>query len=449
MTARYLDKQGREQIGTSAVCTEISENYHVQATITIHYRADAPQSILLEKDIGIFQSITTGSVILVLVCIGLLIATFRLLRRSARRRGADSALFAAEGSADVSAFDQQTNYTMSYGDVGHSSFHSRSQGTDPAPFLGTDSAGISALEWQRYFKLMSDAAVGYSNYPTRRIGLKEALFFLYARDITPYTDDVQYRRDKLHPLLNHLVAAAIMMDLILQRRIALVQSGNILARAQFAIIDPTPTGDPDTDEVLSFIQTTSSGLRSVFNAFADRYLVARLIDQLRKGGYLRVHIPTNGPFTKKRTIPQNPLMRGLVNWLSKKGFTSGTIIASDDYSQAIPWFYAYTTQTPEEEVIISRVQAAIATNILSDDFTRALLLLVAAKYTPSWRFFGRYSYFPNFQTPIGIYRFYPKQERAAVHKTLQEFVKEAPADLLAVYKLAKKRDEQIENPSSA
>jgi hypothetical protein len=112
---------------------------------------------------------------------------------------------------------------------------------------------------QEFIKKYSEQAVGAPRYPTARIGLKEALLLLHLRNTSPdFRDDVQ-DSDKAHHLLDHMVVAAMLMDLLLQGRIT-IERGHF-GRKTIRVITPLPIGDPDTDALLERLRYSRRSLR--------------------------------------------------------------------------------------------------------------------------------------------------------------------------------------------
>ena len=245
------------------------------------------------------------------------------------------------------------------------------------------------------------------------------------------------------PQRDHLLFAAMLMDLVLQDRIQLRREGAIFPRWFITANDSTPTGDPDTDNLLSVVPAT--GKRLLLSSFYQRssrnHLAGRLIDQLRQGGYVRLQEPTTGKFAQERGMPQNPLTRGIMNLLAPVGFNAGAVVATDDYRKALPWQFLYTTHTEAEESMVRRAQDAIAAHFVADDFTRALLLLVAANNV-------EFNVFPRkLRAAKSLYRLYPVEQRKPIVQELRALAKEAPDGLRAIYRIAKRTDEQLEHPA--
>jgi hypothetical protein len=93
--------------------------------------------------------------------------------------------------------------------------------------------------------------------------------------------------------------------------------------------------------------------------------------------------------------------------------------------------------------MFARVQSAIALHTTLDDFTRALLLLIAALYVENTLFqdYNDDSYRKS------IYRFYTPHERKAVLKYLRDLAKQTSGGLHDMYQIAKAMDHQVEGPS--
>lgn len=306
--------------------------------------------------------------------------------------------------------------------------------------------GTGEQQTQQTIKAWSEEAIGPGSYPTRRIGLKEALFLLHARRISASISDDINQSGRPDHVLNHMVVAAMLMDLLQQRRVEIGRS--LFGRNTIHVIDASAVGDADTDAFLAYLQTSRPALQAVYTSYARNHLVARLIDQLRKGEYLRLHTPATGPLGPRALwgvdveMPDNPRLQDFTTGLSKQGLCAGTIVAAEDYSGMLPWAFLYTTHTRDEESMFSRVQAAIAARSSSDDFIRTLLLLISALYVSRTLIQG-------YIDVNSIYRFYPKNELKGIVTFLRDYVKQAPEGLQAVYRVAKNTDEARKAPSSS
>jgi hypothetical protein len=121
-------------------------------------------------------------------------------------------------------------------------------------------------------------------------------------------------------------------------------------------------------------------------------------------------------------------------------FNHGTLVATDDFSRALPWQFLYTTRTQDEERLFGRVQDAIAARWSSDEFIHALLVLVAAQYVPRSTLPRRLS------IRKGIYRFYPPAQQREILNFLHAMADQAPESEYALYQFVRKLDDRIENP---
>src|SRR5215469_10239894 len=156
-------------------------------------------------------------------------------------------------------------------------------------------SGLSTT--QEFIKKYSDKAIDAPRYPSPRIGLKEALLLLHVRNTSPqFRDDVE-DSDKAHHLLDHMVVAAMLMDLILQGRIT-IERGHF-GRKTIRVTAPLPVGDPDTDALLERLRYSHRSLKGTYQSEARKNWVARLTDQLRKAGYVRLYEPVSGRFSYK------------------------------------------------------------------------------------------------------------------------------------------------------
>jgi hypothetical protein len=402
VTVSFADAQGRTHTGKTVACTQLPPGVQVQDMIDVQYTAGAPQDIILAKDLGVYQGATAVAAIGVAPFCLLVYFFFRFLRGTSAQP-----LAAAYPGAQLYQPDL-ANFT----------------------------------ETQRRIKEASDRAIAYENYPTRRIGIKEALLLLYIRNTSPGATDDVWQSGKTTLPHAHMIAAAMLMDLVLQRRIEIERSGGIFPRRRVRVVDPSPIGDPDTDAFLASLRGKHARLQSIYDAAASGHPIARLIDQLRKGEYVRLHVPTTGKFSQQREVSQNPLMRAITSFLGEKGFEAGSVVATDDYSRALPWTFLYTSHSAEEEAMFDRVQTAIATHFVADDFTHALLLLIAAIYVSRTLFQG-------FIAVKGIYRFYPREERKGIVAYLRDLARQERGSLRDIYEIARRIDYRIENPPSA
>jgi hypothetical protein len=167
-----------------------------------------------------------------------------------------------------------------------------------------------------------------------------------------------------------------------------------------------------------------------------------LTDQLRKAGYVRLYEPVSGRFSYKGDMLHSPIQGMRVVLASVMGFRSGNQVATDDYTRILPWQFLYTSCSAEEEAIFAHVQSAIALHTTTDDFTRALLLLIAALYVENTLFqdYNDDSYQKS------IYRFYARQERKAVVSYVRDLAKETQGGLRDIYQIARAMDLQEEGP---
>lgn len=80
MRVRYIDSDGHERVGQTFACTLLWPGMAVESHVAMRFRPEAPQDILLEKDLGIYRTIAasawTVTGILVL-CIVPLVASLR------------------------------------------------------------------------------------------------------------------------------------------------------------------------------------------------------------------------------------------------------------------------------------------------------------------------------------------------------------------------------------
>jgi hypothetical protein len=247
--------------------------------------------------------------------------------------------------------------------------------------------------------------------------------------------------DKAHPLLDHMVVAAMLMDLILLGRITIEQGH--FGQKTIRVTTPLPLGDPDTDALLERLRSSRRSLEGMYRSAAREHWVARLTDQLRKAGYVRLYEPVKGRFSHNLDMMQN-LSHGIRVVLAGAmgGFQTGQYVATDDYTRILPWKFLYTSSSAEEESILSYVRSAIALHTTLDDFTLALLLLIAALDVEN-TLFQDYS---DSRYKKSIYRFYAPHERKAVLNYLRDLAKQTKGGLHDIYQIAKATDHQLESP---
>jgi hypothetical protein len=404
---RYDDAQGQEHIGQTIACTTLGTAVGVGDPLSVIFRPDATQDVMLEKDRGVYQTLSaaTWGAALLLFALGILLVV-----------------------------------TL------------RARLIQPRPAGGQDVAlsGLSSTEQvaERFAKL-AQQAIGPANYPTRQIRLKEALLLLHLRQASSPEDDSTFLKGYSGQLHDHFVLAAMLMELLRNGKIAVQRAGRFGMRARIEVLDPTPLGDPDTDAVLAALAENKrlSGRQSAhfYSAYASsHHLTARLIDQLRQGEYVRLHVPITGRFAEQR---QNQPI-SLLGWMAERflgpiGFNHGSVVATDDFTRALPWPYLYTTHTEAEERMFGRVQDAIAMRAVTDDFTRNLLILVAAHYLRVSRFSKRLT------ARYSLYRFYPPEEQRRIFAFLRQVADQAPEGERALYQLAHDLDDRIENPPTS
>lgn len=409
---RYDDVSGA-QVGQTIACTEFTYPAAVGDRVAVRFRPDAPGDILLEKDRSLYQTFAMtawGSIVLLVALVALLAAPIR--RRAAQQSVAPTPAIQA------------------------------------LPAVQAPSPSMSGAQ-QTYVRL-HQAAVGSSNYATSEIRLKEALMLLHLRQTSDGPTDEKPSRDRTVPLKDHLVLAAMLMDLILHGRLAMRREGLFGASTRLEVLGQAPLGDPDTDMLLSTLATwgqlQGTHLRSFFIHYArTHHLAARLIDQLRQGGYVRLHQPTAGRYADENRQSASILgqmMSQVFQLFWPMAFNHGTLVATDDFSRALPWQFLYTTRTQDEERVYGRVQDAIAARWSSDEFIHALLVLVAAQYMPTsilWRRSARKS----------IYRFYSPAQQREIVNFLRTMADQAPESEYALYHFVRSVDELIENPPAA
>jgi hypothetical protein len=379
---RYTDGAENERIGQTVACTVLGANEAVGDSITVVYRDTDPSAILLEKDHAIYRTAAINSAI----AIGLALFGVLLLVLPWR------------------------------------------------PPVGRDPEEIRALSLR---------AAGPDNYATQRVGLKEALLLLTLRRTDDPTSDAPKPRENPKQLNDHMVVAAMLLELVARRRIE-VRPARRAASASVLVLDPSPVGEPDLDALLRELARAGSPTQlGRFYTALSRRRVARLIAQLRQGGYVHLHEPQSGRFTQQRLQARSPLVQWLAAVLGPSGFDRGMVVADDQYLVAYPWHLLYTTHTAEEERVFEQAQAAVASRVALDDFTRHLLILIAALYVARNQFPRRYA------TAKSLYRFYPPEQRWEIIKFVRELAQAAPDSERALYQLAKQVDDNIENPPSA
>lgn len=294
---------------------------------------------------------------------------------------------------------------------------------------------------QQNIKKVSEKAIGAPRYPTQRIGLKEALLLLHLRNTSPeFRDDVK-DSDKAHHVRDHMVVAAVLMDLVLQGRITIERG--YFGRKTIRVTTPLPVGDPDTDALLERLRSSRRSLKGLYESAAREHWVARLTDQLRKAGYVRLYEPVSGRFSHNLDMMHN-LSHGIRVVLAGAlgGYKTGHEVATDDYTRILPWQFLYTSHSAEEESIFARVQSAIALHTTLDDFTRALLLLIAALYVEN----ALFQDYNDDSYKKSIYRFYAPHERKAVVNYLRDLAKQTTGGLHDIYQIAKAMDRELDGP---
>jgi hypothetical protein len=375
---RYTDAGGHERIGQTIACTDVG-SATADDSIGLIYRDADPSAILLRKDQPLYRSVATWSAIAIGVVV-LVALAFVLPWRPA----------ATQGQLELGA--------------------------------------------------MSQAAIGPSNYATTRIGLKEALLLLHVRRTDdPNTDqpDLRANRGLLH---DHMVLAAMLMELAASQRIEVRKER--WRAATIVVLDPSPVGEPDLDELLRELPQGQNIRLDTFYAQHSRHRVARLIAQLCQGDYLRLHEPQTGRYTAHRTPSASPLVQWLGRLLGRVGFDTGYVVLDDNKQFAYPWILLYTTHTEAEERMFERAQGAIASRGTSDDFTRRLLILVAALFVARNEFPRRYA------TAKSIYRFYPPEQRWEIVAFVRKLAEAGSPSEQAICLVAAQMDERIENPPS-
>jgi hypothetical protein len=380
---RYTDAGGRERIGQTVACTRLGNSAAVGDSIALIYRDADPSAILLAKDQGIYRTVAINSAIAVgLGLLGLLVL-FLPWR----------------------------------------------------PAMARDPEMVRALSLR---------AIGPNNYATQRIGLKEALLLLHLRRTDDPNNDRPNARENMHQLRDHLVLAAMLMELVANRRIEMRAPLRRVAAGSIVVLDATPVGEPDLDALLRELAVPGGTVRlGSFYTAHSRRRVARLIAQMRQGGYLRLHEPLTGRYSAPRLQTRSPFLQWLVKVLGPGGFDSGVVVPDDRYQVAYPWHLLSTTHTEAEERMFERAQAAVASRATVDDFTRHLLILVAALYVARNQFPRRYA------TAKSLYRFYSPEQRWEIIKFVRELAKAASPSERAIYLEAKQVDDRIENPPSA
>lgn len=58
---RYTDAEGHERVGQTVACTLLSPDMAIGSHVDIRFRPEAPQDILLEKDLGIYRTIAASA----------------------------------------------------------------------------------------------------------------------------------------------------------------------------------------------------------------------------------------------------------------------------------------------------------------------------------------------------------------------------------------------------
>jgi hypothetical protein len=376
---RYTDAGGHERIGQTTACTELG-TATTGDSIGIVYRDADPSAILLQKDQPLYRTVATFSAI----AIGLVLLAVLVLMLPWR-----------------------------------------------------SSAAASGVE----LSAMSQAAIGANNYATVRIGLKEALLLLHLRRTDdPNTDQPDLRANR-GMLRDHMVLAAMLMELAASQRIEVRKEG--WRAHSIVVLDPSPVGEPDLDALLRELPLGQNTRLDTFYMRHGSHHVARLIAQLRQGGYLRLHEPQTGRYAARRVRSAGPLMQWLGRLIGRVGLNTGWVVLDDDKQFAYPWHLLYTTHTDAEERVFERAQAAIASRGTSDDFTRRLLILVAALYV------ARNEFPRRFATAKSIYRFYPPDQRWEIVRFVRKLSEEESPSEQAICLVAAQTDERLENPPDA
>jgi hypothetical protein len=380
---RYTDAGGRERIGQTVACTRLGNSAAVGDSIALIYRDADPSAILLAKDQGVYRTVAIDSATAVgLGLLGLLVL-FLPWR----------------------------------------------------PAMARDPTMVRALSLR---------AIGPNNYATQRIGLKEALLLLHLRRTDDPNNDHPNARENMHQLRDHLVLAAMLMELVANRRIEMRAPLRRVAAGSIVVLDATPVGEPDLDDLLRELALNRGPTRfGSFYLTRSRHRVARLIAQMRQGGYLRLHEPLIGRYSPPRLQTRSPFLQWLVRVLGPGGFDSGALVPDDRYQVAYPWQMLSTTHTEAEERLFERAQAAVANRAVADDFMRHLLILVAAHAVSRAIFHGRYF------AAKSLYRFYPVGQRSEIIRFVRKLAAAAPPSEQAIYYEAKRVDDRIENPPSA
>lgn len=396
----YQDAQGGSHTGQTLLCTTAPAAATVGSSIAIIYR---DQDLLLARDHGAYRQFAAiaGVSVACLLAYLLLVVVVIVRQRVAYLNPK------IVGSLSPSLFD---------------------------PALDVRRARIKEL---------SDVAIGTPTTPTPGIGLKEALMLVHLRqtEATP-PDEPNILANRI-ALRDHLVLAAMLVDLVRQGRIDVVRGG-LFGRPFIVVRDSSPLIDPDLSTLLATLQGVHGRiyLFRFYTRYSRNHLAARLIDQLRQGGYVRVHVPQTGRYAIERPLASSPIGQWVTQFLGAINFDKGLVVATDDYRLALPWQFLYTTHTDAEEAIFAQLQGAIANGGAVDDFTQALLGLITAHYI-SWNLFPR-----KYRAAKSIYRFYPFEERRAINKLSVKMVQATPASWRAIFRIARNVDSQIENPSS-
>ncbi|HEV2237260.1 MAG TPA: GPP34 family phosphoprotein [Ktedonobacterales bacterium] len=378
---RYTDAAGREREGQTVACTQLDPAATVGQPIALIYRDGDPSAILLEKDHSIYRTAAINSAIAIgLALLGLLALVLPW-----------------------------------------------------QPAQGRDPDEVRALSLR---------AAGPNNYATQRIGLKEALVLLALRRTDDPLNDHPKLRENSRLLNDHMVVAAMLMELVAFGRIEIRAGSRRPAAGSIVVLDAAPVGEPDLDTLLRELSTGGGARLGHFYLAHSRRRVARLIAQLRQGGYVKLHEPKTGRFSPPRLGTRSPLAQWLATVLAPAGFDRGMVVPDDKYLISYPWYLLYTTHTEAEERMFERAQEAVASHGAGDDFTRHLLLLVAALYVARNQFPRRYA------TAKSLYRFYPPERRWEIIRFVRELARTAAPSEQAIYLQAKQVDDRIENPPS-
>jgi hypothetical protein len=390
-------------VESSAYREKAVGSFKVGQMITAQYREDLPRAFILANALGVYRKVLAKAAASLGLMVLPLPGQFSRFRRSWRSQ------------PDMS---EPISFQYQSGD---------SQTSGPSTS-------------QDFIKKYSERAIGVPEYPSPRIGLKEALLLLHLRNTSPEFRDAVEDSDKAHHLQDHMVVAAMLMDLILQGRITIERG--LLGRKTIQVTAPLPVGDPDTDALLERLRVSHRSLKGTYESEARKNWVARLTDQLRKAGYVRLYEPVSGRFSYRGDMLHSPFQGMRVVLASVVGFRTGQQVATDDYTRILPWQFLYTSCSAEEEAIFARVQSAITLHSTPDDFTRALLLLIAALYVEN-TLFQDYS---DDSYNKSIYRFYAPHERKAVVSYLRDLARETQGGLRDIFQIARALDLQIDGP---